>query len=124
MGTFSHPLFGVCSEAPWIICTVGVAAVVLGEVSGTQRLPMKRRHSRLVKLPSTSFKIDPDHKMILKRYSLAFEVLGKKRMVMGELGVPALTRHTLWSDIHGALVIRAHTLDAGRCDVEISVSGS
>lgn len=56
-----------------------------------------------------------------KDHSLAFELLRKKRVVMGELGVPVLTRHTLRSHIHCSSVISALSLDAGRCCVDIGV---
>lgn len=56
-----------------------------------------------------------------KHYSLAFEVLRKKGVVMGKLGVPALTCHTLWSDIHCASVICALSLDTGYCYIDICV---
>lgn len=42
-------------------------------------------------------------------------------MVMGELSVPALTCHTLWSDIHCASVIGALSPDAGCCYIDICV---
>lgn len=56
-----------------------------------------------------------------KHYSLAFEVLRQKWMVMGELRVPALTCHTLRSDIHCSSVICAPSLDAGCCYIDICV---
>lgn len=54
-------------------------------------------------------------------HSLAFEVHREKRVVVGELRVPVLTCHTLWSDIHCACVICALPLDAGHCCVDIGV---
>lgn len=40
---------------------------------------------------------------------------------MGELGIPALTCHTLGSDIHCASVIFALSLDTGCCYIDICV---
>lgn len=35
VGAVGSPLIGVCSEAPWVIRTIGVTAVVLSEVPVT-----------------------------------------------------------------------------------------
>lgn len=59
--------------------------------------------------------------LLTERYSLALEVLRKKWVVMGKLRVPALTRHTLGSDVHCASVIRALPLDTGCCRIGIRV---
>lgn len=40
---------------------------------------------------------------------------------MGRLGVPSLTPHTLWRDVHRAAVIGALFLDTGRRDVDVYV---
>lgn len=42
-------------------------------------------------------------------------------MVVGKLGVPALTGHALWSDVHGASVIHALPLETGCCHVDPGV---
>lgn len=54
-------------------------------------------------------------------HSLAFEVVRKEGVVVGELGVPALACHTLWSDIHGAAVICALSLNTWRGYIDIHV---
>lgn len=35
VGAVGYPLIRVCREAPWVICSVGVTAVVLAQVSET-----------------------------------------------------------------------------------------
>lgn len=92
------PLIGVRGEAPWVVGAVGVAAVVLPQVSATS-----------TQRASTFFYRRRHYKVMSQRrhHSLAFEVVRKEGVVVRELGVPALANHTLWSDIHGAAVICA-----------------
>lgn len=56
-----------------------------------------------------------------KLYSLAIEVMRKKGVVMGKLGVPALACHTLRSDIHCASVNCALSLETGCCYIGLCV---
>lgn len=97
MRALGDPLIGVCGEAPRVVAAVGVAAVVLPEVSATnaQRASTFNR--------CRHFKVTPQW----RRHSLAFEVVRKEGVVVRELRVPALADHTLRSDIHGATVICA-----------------
>lgn len=91
------PLIGVCGEAPWVVGTVGVAAIVLPEVSATNAQRASTFYHRW------HFKVISQG----RRHSLAFEVMWKEGVVVRELRVPTLANHTLWSDIHGAAVICA-----------------
>lgn len=36
VGAVGSPLIGVCGEAPWVFCSIGVTAVVLSEAPETK----------------------------------------------------------------------------------------
>lgn len=75
MRALGNPLIRVCGEAPWVVCAVRVAAVVLPEVSATNTQRASTFDYR------GQFKVRTQR----RRHSLAFEVVRKEGVVVWEL---------------------------------------
>lgn len=125
-----NPLIRVRGEAPWVIFPIGITAVVLPQVSVTHTqttIEMMEPIGRGFDTLSFYFCFrrsslwPPLQDTRTRRYSLASEVLWQEGVVMGELRIPALTCHSLWSHIHRATVICARPLETGCCYIDICV---